>query len=239
MSYIICSEEEAVRIKDDGSTTKSHIRNAEQFQTQEEATECYQGLPIFMRKSMEIIEQQDIKNFIHEKREEGLSYGSIALMIKSEYPEYRGSKSPQALRSLHTTYKRQITVVPELPEVVSGDIIDNVKKPANDNILYWKEAAGKLIELNEQMHERKQTLSDELEQYKKEEQNLLHMIEFEEDEDKGFLYYKKLRQVREEKRQVKNELEILHEFTQQRLGGIGRHITNVVDGLQNKVYFVR
>ena len=181
----------------------------------------------------------DIREFIHERSEEGLSYGNIAMMVKESYPDYKGSKSPQALRSLHANYKKQVTEIPKLPEVVSGDIIDNIKKPINENILHWKEVASKLIELNDTMYERKQTLSDELEHYKKEEQNLLHMIEFEDDENKGFQYYKKLKQVREEKRQVKNELEVLYEFTQQRLGSTGRHMTNVVDGLQNKVYFVR
>lgn len=116
---------------------------------------------------------------------------------------------PKGLQNMHF----QVEAIPDIPQKTPlQKAIENSKtNTASTEILSWVDKFGKCSDILSEAKDRSKTLIDNLHQVDDKIMDLLHIIELENSKDMyhGWLIYKEIKENREKRRRIKDELLII------------------------------
>lgn len=116
---------------------------------------------------------------------------------------------PKGLQNMHF----QVEAIPDIPQKTPlQKAIENSKtNTASTEILSWVDKFGKCSDILNEAKDRSKTLIDSLHQVDDKIMDLLHIIELENSKDMyhGWLIYKEIKENREKRRRIKDELLII------------------------------
>lgn len=122
------------------------------------------------------------------------------------------------------------------------DINTDIETDSNSTVSKWAEKFGICNDILKDAGKRKEELNKELSRLDKELSDILHKIEFESPKDlyKGWLVYKKIKQNRERRRMVKDELLIVSSVPNLKTDSLDRQVIQKrINGLSKRKYQIR
>ena len=160
------------------------------------------------------------------------------------------SKAKNILGSLPKTLQRLNFKIENVPDIMikSKEISDNKKTIQNrnytvsDNILQWVEKFGICDDILKEAQKRKNELKQELSNADKEFSNLVHTIEFEGKVDLygGWIERNKIKENREKRRNIKDELMVISNVLQMDFRKLDKDtISKAVLGLATRKFTYR
>lgn len=159
---------------------------------------------------------------------------------------FKYQKAVNILDGLPKTLKRlkfRVEAVPGTVQDKSGQksILYKEYIPT-ENITRWVEKFGTCNDILKDAEKRKEELNTELSRLDKELSDILHKIEFENPKDlyRGWLVYKKIKQNRERRRMLKDELLIVSSVPNLKTDSLDRQVIQKrINGLSKRKYQIR
>lgn len=147
-------------------------------------------------------------------------YGRPETCSKNFSTKFEYSKAKNILDNLPKTFKKmgfKVIAIPEIKieqptiESVSKKIIKNENYQVSNNVLDWVEKFGMCGDILSDAQSRVNLLKEELKKSDDEMLDILHIIEIENPKDLygGWKEYKRIRENRERRREIKDELRII------------------------------
>lgn len=185
--------------------------------------------------------------------------GSPVTCSKNDRMFFEYSKAKNILNSLPKPLKKMHFCVKALPDIKPKEKVTNItskrkvintetsireKYIPSDNVTRWIEKFGSCEDVLSEAKQREKELIDKLHKSDSELMDILHIIEIEKPKDlyKGWLLYKRIKQNRKERREVKDEL-IIVENVLGHLTDISflhrKNIQKAINGLYNRQYSFR
>lgn len=179
------------------------------------------------------------------------SNGSPITCTEQQKTLFEYSKAKNVLTSLPKTLKRLKFKVEPVPDIIQKQrvdkqterkIIQSLNYIVPDNISHWIEKFGICDDILKEAEERKDELNRELSNIDKQFINLIHEIEFEGKIDLygGWQERNKIKENREKRRTIKDELLIISNVLRMDFRDLDREVINrAVVGLANRKYTYR
>lgn len=175
--------------------------------------------------------------------------GSAVTCVESVKGIFEFSKAKNILASLPKGLKRMNFKVEAIPEIKPNEEIKEIKVLENqtytvsEDISRWVDKFGACSDILEEAKQRENELISALDNVDKEFLNILHIIEIEKSKDmySGWQEYKHIKENREKRRKLKDELlivqSVLKEIKPECLNR--KRVQRAVDGLLGRKYTFR
>ena len=172
--------------------------------------------------------------------------GKAVTCAESQKGLFEYSKAKNICASLPKTLKKmnfKVEAIPEIqPKVEEQKVVITNTYIPSENVTRWIEKLGQIEDVLTEVSERDEELNEELSDIDLKLQDILHNIEFSDKCDmyKSWQIINEIRQLRKQRREIKDEKLVLSGIKSQGISYLSRSsVQKCVDGLSKRKYRIR